>query len=90
MDLLEFDNFEEYEEHNRREQKRLEVLYGAEDKSDIYHKDEKCVYNKESKAFKECLEIHEKDKDWEYYPGLKDLQMSTCYDCNRCGIWGEK
>ena len=73
---------------HEKEQTFLKKMYGAEDKSHIYKYDKKCVYNTSSKAYKEVLHFHEKNKNWEYYPGIEDIQMGTCYKCNRCGLWG--
>ena len=77
-------------EEHKKEQILLEKIYGAEDKSDIYENDEECVNNKHSPAYKKVLKYHNKHKDDKYYPGIEDLITSTCYECNRCGIWGKK
>lgn len=76
----------EIEKQQKKEQIYLENKYGG--KYENHEKDEKCVYNKSSELYKEVLEFHEKEKDWEYYPGIESIQMDTCYKCNRCKIWG--
>ena len=78
-----------YKKAEKEEQELLEKIYGTEDKSDIYHKDDKCVYNKTSNAYKEALKVDEECKKEYYYPGIEDVMMNICYKCNRCGIWGK-
>ena len=79
-----------YEKAEKEEQKLLEKLYGTEDKSNIYYKDNKCVYNESSDAHKRILKFDEEHKNDKYYSGLADLSISVCYECNRCGMWGKK
>lgn len=78
-----------YKKEHEKEQKLLEELFDQEDKSHIFKGDEKCVLNMSSKPYQNVLKIHEREKDNKYYPGIDDLIISSCYNCNRCGIWGK-
>ena len=52
-------------------------------------KNKECVYNENSEAHKKVLEIHEKDKNWEFYPGIENVEMHFCYECDFCKMWGK-